>query len=219
MGASLTSMTSRSPPSAASPDRSTGRRSGRSPRRWPLALVLLVLAPDVSARPPTAKPSALIVEGDQTVVLPAGRYEFSRICVRQRGSLRLRGPTTIVLVGNETSVIGGRGIGHVEPVPVTIQLVTEDAPEVHVLFDNDEAPITLELNARKATVGVGITGRAGLTIGGTGAKKTIHNAAWGLPESFPACSGEAAAATAKRSEAAPGSMTPDGGTSKSSAIR
>lgn len=180
-----------------------------------MALVLLVLALDVSAEPTTAKPRALIVEGDQTVVLPAGRYEFSRICVRQRGSLRLRGPTTIVLVGNETSVIGGRGIGHVEPVPVTIQLVTEDAPEVHVLFDNDEAPITLELNARRATVGVGITGRAGLTIGGTGANKMIHNGAWGLPESFPACSGEAGASSApKRSEAAPGSTTPDGGTAK-----
>lgn len=177
-----------------------------------MGLVLLVLALEGFAAPPTATPPALIVEGDQTVVLPAGRHVFSRICVHERGSLRLRGPTTLVLVGNETSVIGGRGIGHVEPVPVTIGLVTEDAPEVHVLFDNDEAPIKLEVNAPRATVGVGITGRAGLTIGGAGAMKMIHNAAWGLPESFPKCSGQAGASL--RPKTASALTTPDGGTAK-----
>lgn len=216
MGASLTSMTSSFPsPRPPSLDRSTWRLSGPSVRRWRSswsALVLLVLALDVSAEPATPTPLALIVEGDQTVVLPAGRHVFSRICVHQRGSLRVRGATTIVLVGNETSVIGGRGIGHVEPVPVTLTLVTEDTPEVHVLFDNDEAPITLELSAPRATIGVAITGRAGLTLGGTGAKKVIHNGAWGLPESFPKCRGEAGASSTARA-------TPDGGAAKPSAPR
>jgi hypothetical protein len=199
------------PPAATSLDRSTWRLSGPSVRRWGSswsALVLLVLALDVSAEPTTSTPPALIVEGDQTVVLPAGRHVFSRICVHQRGSLRVRGATTIVLVGNETSVIGGRGIGHVEPVAVTLTLVTEDAPEVHVLFDTQDAPITLALNAPRATVGVGITGRAGLSIGGTGAKRMIHNAAWGLPESFPKCGAPST-----------GRATPDGGTAKPSVPR
>lgn len=176
-----------------------------------MGLVLLVLALEGSAAPPTATPSVLIVEGDQTVVLPPGRHVFSRICVHERGSVRLRGPTTLVFVGNETSVIAGRGIGHVEPVPVTVTLVTEDAPEVHVLFDNDEAPITLEVNAPHATVGVGITGRAGLTIGGR-AHTMIHNGAWGLPESFPKCAGEAA-------KAASAPTSRDGGIAKPSAPR
>src|SRR5687768_16662344 len=119
-------------------------------------------------------------------VLLEGRRRYTRICVQDKGRIDVEGSAEIVLTGNDTTVIGGGGIGPRGDKPMTVRIVAEDAPEIFVLFDNDEAKVTADLAAPRSKVHVAITGKAGLVLNGKAAT-VAHYAGWGIPETFPAC--------------------------------
>lgn len=119
-------------------------------------------------------------------VLLEGRRQYTRICVQDKGRIEVEGRVEIVLTGDDTTVIGGRGIGSPDDKPVTVRIVAHGAPEIYVLFANQRAEITADLAAPQSKVHVAITGKAGLVLNGK-AGTVAHYAGWGIPETFPAC--------------------------------
>jgi hypothetical protein len=136
---------------------------------------------------PESSPRSLILLGGETVTLEPGTHLFERICVQDEASIRVRGSTTIVLTSNQTTVIGGRGIGPLASDKATIRIESQVAPELFVLFDNALAPIDAVLEAPRAKASIGLTGKTGLNIGGAGVASMTTYAAWGLPAQFPTC--------------------------------
>jgi hypothetical protein len=138
---------------------------------------------EAAARPAA---EALVLSGSKTLLLGSSSGPFSRVCVQENARLGVEGSATIVLVSDQTTVIGGRGIGPASGRPATVRIVTEDRPEIFILCDNREAPMQLDLDAPRAKVSIGITGKAGLEITGK-ALSTRTFAGWGLPAEFPYC--------------------------------
>lgn len=140
-----------------------------------------------SSRDAPGAGASLILAGTSRLHLDATRGStVDRICVQDQARISVDGATRIELSSDQTTVIGGAGIGPSGTTPVTIEIAARGAPDIFVLFDNRQAPIRAVFDAPNSTVHVGLTGQTGLDLQGR-AKAMVHNAGWGLPPSFPTC--------------------------------
>jgi hypothetical protein len=127
---------------------------------------------------------SLLLSGSDSLLMGEGNCNFSRICVSDQASLRVRGSTSMVINGQSRSVIGGMGIGPEGNDPATIRMDVEGPPEIYLLIENQNAQVNLVLNAADSNAWISITGQAGLVVDGEGAKLTTYG--WD-PTNPPGC--------------------------------
>jgi hypothetical protein len=117
---------------------------------------------------------SLVLVASQVLLLGKGSCTFPRICVTNQASLLVRDSTTLLLKGDNRTVIAARGIGPEDIDPIVINLEANGAAELYLLIDNQDASVNLVLDAPNSSAWIATTGQAGLVVDGTGAATTTY---------------------------------------------
>jgi hypothetical protein len=145
----------------------------------------------------------LLVRGKRTLLLGPGPYTVARVCVEDRGSIRLCAPRSeLRITGPLPSIIDGGGIGPVGPDPASLLIGGPSGGALFLLADNVAAPMEVVFDLPGGDVTLAVTGQRGLEVSARGKLARLnHTSAWGDTRNFPPCAPATPAATTTISEA------------------
>lgn len=139
--------------------------------------------------PNIGRGESLVLRGDQSVVLGAGRtYHFSKICVRDRASIHVCTRAEIRISRMGKVIVGGKGLGGFGggAAEVTISSLTRN--KMYFLFDTARGHIKATVASRLSPGLVySVTGQFGLSLTSKSAGPSVKNRHKNDTSNFPTC--------------------------------